>query len=313
MTNPNNSIGTNAAYSGRTSVNAFNDVLGAFSGRGIVSGWGVSPNSGMTISLGGNGTTRDVAIAEDNAGNKTTVNNILGSPVSFEVAAAPATNSRIDSIVVYVVNPPVSEATIQDAYDVVGILDVQGTPSSSPVAPNDSAIRTAITADGASGSTAYYVVLANITVASGTTDITSNMISAGTSAVLNQNSVNIPDGSITSDKLVITSLPTSGTTSLPSITVQHAGTYLALGEINYYNTSAGSVGELDVQMEVGGTLVNGTDYILQAPGGASYSSYQVASWSKIIAVNAGQTVALNATTNTNMTLRKTSLVLVRIS
>ena len=70
MTNPNNAVGTNGAYGGRTSVNAFNDILGAFS-SGILSGWVCSPDTGLTLALGGDGTTRDVAVAEDTAGNKT--------------------------------------------------------------------------------------------------------------------------------------------------------------------------------------------------------------------------------------------------
>ena len=200
-TNPNNAIGTNAAFGGRTSPNAFNDVLGAFQGRGIVSGWECSPDSGMTVVLGGNGTTRDVAIAEDNAGNKTTVDNIPASPISLTIAAAPATQSRIDAVVVYVNNPPQGSSTAVDNYGTVGILDVQGTVASSPVAPNDSEIRTAITTDGASGATAYYVVLAYITVASGTTTITSGEIEAGPSASLQSELTNIPDGSITGTKI----------------------------------------------------------------------------------------------------------------
>ena len=36
MANPNNAIGTNAAFGGRTSPNAFNDVLGAFKNRGFI-------------------------------------------------------------------------------------------------------------------------------------------------------------------------------------------------------------------------------------------------------------------------------------
>ena len=54
MTNPNNAVGTNAAYGGRTSVNAFNDDLTIYS-RGILSGWACSPKSGMTVQIGGNG------------------------------------------------------------------------------------------------------------------------------------------------------------------------------------------------------------------------------------------------------------------
>lgn len=182
-TNPNNAVGTNAAYDGRTSVKAFNDGIGAYS-RGILSGWACSPNTGMTVSLGGDGTTRDVAIAEDVGGNKITVNNISESPINVTMSAAPATNSRIDSIVAYVDNPPQGAATSIDNPGACGLIAVNGTAAADPVAPNDSAIRTAITADGASGATAYYVVLANITVASGTTTLTSEMIEAGNNAEL---------------------------------------------------------------------------------------------------------------------------------
>lgn len=184
MANPNNAVGTNAAFSGRTSPNAFNDVLGAFAGRGILSGWQIAPNTGMTVALGGDGENRDVALAEDNAGNKTTINNIPATPISLTIEAAPATNSRIDAIVAYVNNPPQGATTETDNFGAVGLLDVQGGSASSPVAPDDSAIRSAITADGASGATAYYVVLGYVTIASGTTDITANMITQGANATL---------------------------------------------------------------------------------------------------------------------------------
>lgn len=198
MANPNDAVGTNGAFGGRTSVNAFNDVLSAFSGRGIISGWACAPSSGLTVTLGGNGTDRDVAIAEDASGNKTTINNISQSPVAVTVNAASASNSRIDSIVAYIEDSP-NGSGITDNPDVVNLLVVSGSVASTPVAPNDSAIRSAITSDGASGSTAYYVVLANITIPTGTTDIDSTMISAGSKVQLASNY--IPDGAITADKL----------------------------------------------------------------------------------------------------------------
>lgn len=191
MTNPNNAVGTNGAYGGRTSVNAFNDVLGAFS-SGVLSGWVCSPDTGLTVVLGGDGTTRDVALAEDVAGNKTTINNISGSPISVTLDAAPVSNSRIDAIVAYVNNPPQSASTYTDNYVACGLIVVKGTESASPTKPNDSAIRTAITADGASGTTAYYVVLAYITVASGTTTISSGMIEQNNIAVLSAENSSAP-------------------------------------------------------------------------------------------------------------------------
>ena len=183
MTNPNNAVGTNGAYGGRTSVNAFNDVLSVLT-SGILSGWICTPDSGLAVTLGGDGSTRDVAIAEDNTGNKTTINNISGSPISVTMSAAPSTNSRIDAIVAYVDNPPTGTSTVTDNYGACGLIAVDGTASATPVVPNESAIRTAITGDGASGTTAYYVVLAYITIASGTTTITSTMIDQSTVSIL---------------------------------------------------------------------------------------------------------------------------------
>lgn len=178
MSNPNNAVGTNAAYSGRTSVNAFNDDLAAFT-AGVLSGWACESDTGLTLALGGDANIRDVAIAADNAGNKTSINNISGSPISVTISTPPVSNSRIDAIVAYVDNPPQGVSTTADNPAACGLITVEGTAAVTPVAPNDGAIRTAITADGASGSTAYYVVLALVTVASGTTDITSDAIAPG--------------------------------------------------------------------------------------------------------------------------------------
>ena len=153
MTNPNNAIGTNAAYGGRTSVKAFNDVLSAFT-AGIVSGWACVPDSGLTVRLGGGHSERDVAIASDNNGNKATINNISQDEVYVTMASAPASNSRIDAVVAYVDNPPQGTSTVADNPGACGIIPVSGTAAADPVAPDDNAIRTAITADGASGTTA---------------------------------------------------------------------------------------------------------------------------------------------------------------
>ena len=203
MTNPNNAVGTNGAFGGRTSVNAFNDVMGAFQGRGLLSGWGIVPSSGMTVDVGGSGTVRDTAVAEDNAGNKTSINNISGSAISVTLNTAPASNSRYDAIVAYVDKPPMGNAT-QDNPECCGIIPVTGTAASTPSYPDDGAIRSAITADGASGSTAYYVVLGYVLVASGTTTITSGMITAGSMANVGANQVNstsIQDNAIVTNKI----------------------------------------------------------------------------------------------------------------
>lgn len=197
MTNPNDAVGTNGAYNGRTSVNAFNDIMGGLT-SGVLSGWVCSPNSGMTVSLGGDGSTRDVAIAEDNAGNKTSINNISGQPIDVTIPSAPATGNRIDLIVAYVENPPQGDPAQVDNFQACGLITVSGTSANSPVAPGDGAIRSAITADGATGATAYYVILAEITVGTGVTTIGSGVITQGASA---QTTAPVADGSITPDKI----------------------------------------------------------------------------------------------------------------
>ena len=225
MTNPNNAVGTNGAFVGRTSVNDFNDVLGAFQGPGILNGWAISPSSGMTVELGGSGLTRDVAVAEDNNGNRTTINNISGSPISITLDSAPASNSRYDAIVAYVDKPPTGSAT-QDNPECCGIIPVTGTAASTPAYPDDGAIRSAITADGASGATAYYVVLGYVLVASGTTTINSGMITAGGYAGIGNNQVNtnsVLDSAITSQKIDWATIVNAGYAYGPGSTVVMAG------------------------------------------------------------------------------------------
>lgn len=197
MTNPNNAIGTNGAFSGRTSPNALNDILGAFS-KGIVSGWACSPKTGMTVQLGGSASTRDVALAEDNAGNKLTIDNRSGAPVEVTLSGAPSTNNRIDAIVAYVDNPSTGDDTTTDNPSTCGIIAVSGTVAANPTAPSDGQIRAAITTDGATGGVAYYVVLTTILVGTNVTTIGSGVITQGASA---QSLADIADGSITTDKL----------------------------------------------------------------------------------------------------------------
>ena len=190
-TNPNNAVGTNGAFGGRTSVNAFNDVLSVFNGRGIIQGWDMAPNEGMIINIGGDGTTRDVAVAEDNIGNKTTINNISEEPIALTIPAAPAASSRIDAVVAYVDNPAQGSATETDNPAACGLIVVEGTVAATPTAPDEDDIRTAITADGGAGTVAYYVVLGTVTVASGTTDISANMLTKGGYAGVTSDNVDL--------------------------------------------------------------------------------------------------------------------------
>ena len=180
MTNPNDAIGTPAAYDGRGSVNGYGDPLGLVTARGIVSGWNCRPKSGMTVQIGGQSAIRDVAIAEDNANNRVTINNRSAAPVDLTISAAPSTNNRIDAIVAYVDQPATGDSSTSDNPDACGIIVVKGTVAASPSAPTEAQIRTAITSDGATGSSAYYVVLATIRVGTNVSTIGSGVITQGT-------------------------------------------------------------------------------------------------------------------------------------
>ena len=213
MTNPDNAVGTNGAYGGRSSVEALNDVLNTFTGRGIIRGWKCLPSSGMTVALGGTTGYRDVAIAVAPSGARTTINNRTTEAINITIAAAPATNSRIDSIVAYVQNPAQGSETVVDNPTACGLIAVSGDVSSSPVAPTESRIRTAITADGGTGSTAYYVVLANITVVAELTTITSTYIAQGAKATLSGD--NIANSAITAAKINLTASVQSDWQKMP--------------------------------------------------------------------------------------------------
>lgn len=306
MTNPNNAVGTNAAYGGRTSVNAFNDDLNIYS-RGIISGWACSPKSGMTVQIGGNGTERDVAAAEDNAGNKTSINNISGSPIDVTIPAAPATNNRIDLIVAYADNPPSGTSTVVDNPAACGIIVVSGTAASNPTAPTNAAIRSAITADGASGSTAYYVILAKIRVGTGVTTIGSGVITQGakvesgaTAGASTVGTNSLQDGAVTSDKVdwaTLTSYVSYLTNNvalstsyraLNTLTIVEAGSYFVAGYAGFYRTASSESSDFQLQITGG----NWTPYaIVTLPTAGGYPSATAVG---IITVSANTTITLQA-------------------
>lgn len=187
MTNPSDAVGTNGAYGGRTSVDALNDVLGTFNGAGVLSGWNVRADSGMSVLVGGQSGVRDVAVAQDQLGDRTTVNNRLGSPISITLASSSPSTARVDSIVLYVNKPASVSTTTIDNPEACGIIAVSGTT----VAPSEATIRSAITADGGTGATAYYVVIANITIPASATVITNTNITNYSGGIIEPNMLNL--------------------------------------------------------------------------------------------------------------------------
>ena len=283
MANPNNAVGTNGAFGGRTSVNAFNDVLATFTGRGVIQGWKVTPSTGLKVNVGGQSGIRDVAIAEDNNGNRTTIDNISQAPIEVTMPSAPSTGSRIDLIVGYVENPPQGSSTVIDNPAPTGIITVSGSSSSSPSAPTDSAIRTALTNAGINGATAYYAILGSITISSGTTDISANMIGATPYTNLNTQN-NIGTGQITADKIDFATYTLTAGVSLSS----NASYAIRYGKIGLLFLSCRTSSNIASESQV--TLFT-SDIALESPVTVSVPKIGVQS-----------TLTVTITTNGNVTV-----------
>lgn len=243
-TNPNGAVGTNAAYDGRTSVEAFNDALAAFS-RGILSGWSCVPSTGLTVALGGSATVRDVAIAQDNTGDRTTINNISGEPILVTLDTAPSANSRIDAIVAYVTNPPEGNSSTADNPSACGLIVVKGAVAASPSAPSDSDIRSAITADGGGGPTAFYITLATVRIASGTTTITAGMITVSGASQLQ---AALKDSSVTAGKIASNAVTTAKISDTNVTTAK-----LANGAVTGVANNATAIGTAKLALDTVGT------------------------------------------------------------
>lgn len=93
---------------------------------------------------------------------------LSGDPASVTIDPNASGNSRIDAIVLYI---NLSASANTDSSNVATLTKVNGTPAGSPTAPSDADIATAI------GAANPFIRLANVTVASGATNIQNANIS----------------------------------------------------------------------------------------------------------------------------------------
>lgn len=195
MTNPGSIVRVRARNGGRASVYEANGWAQGFT-AGLLDGNGVIQNTSanMNVLVGGSTTKPDVVLATNPSGYRIALDLVGQQAVAI---TAPASNSRITSIVAYTNDLAVAstQTTTTGSPATCGLIAVNGTSSASPVEPSDATIRSAITADGGTGSQACYCVIANIVVSSNTTAITDSLIT------LKRAQVNIPDGNITSNKI----------------------------------------------------------------------------------------------------------------
>lgn len=206
MTNPDNIVRVRARNGGRASVyeaNAWCQMLNA----GLLEGNGVLQNTSadMNVLVGGSASKPDVVIATAPSGYHVALDIVGQQAVAI---TAPATNSRISAVVAYTDDLSLSttEDTVTGSPASCGLIVVNGTTSANPTNPTEATIRSAITADGATGSQAAYVVIAYITVSSATTAITNTLISIQQSGIQAQN---IQPASIDNSKLAANAVDTS--------------------------------------------------------------------------------------------------------
>lgn len=176
MTNPDNIVRVRARNGGRASVYEANGWAQAYT-FGLIEGNGVIQNTSadMNVLVGGSQAKPDVILATNPSGYKIALDIVGQQAIAI---TAPATNSRISSIVAYTddLSLGTTEDTVTGSPSSCGLIVVNGTASSNPTAPDDTDIRSAITADGATGSQAAYCVIATILVESSTTIITNSLI-----------------------------------------------------------------------------------------------------------------------------------------
>ena len=176
MTNPDDIVRVRARNGGRASVYEANGWAQFFK-AGLLEGNGVVQNTvpDMNVLVGGSTAKPDVLIATNPSGYKIALDVVGQQPIAI---TAPATDSRITSIVAYTddLSLTSSETNVTGSPATCGLIVVNGATSATPSAPDDTDIRTAITADGATGSQAAYCVIAEITVESTTTALTTSLI-----------------------------------------------------------------------------------------------------------------------------------------
>lgn len=187
MTNPDNIVRVRARNGGRASVYEANGWAQAYT-SGLLEGNGVIQNTvaDMNVLVGGSSSKPDVVLAENPAGYKIALDLVGQQAIAI---TAPATNKRISAIVAYTddLSLQSTEDTVTGSPASCGLIVVNGTAGANPSAPTDSQIRTAITADGATGSQAAYCVIATILVASNTTTITDSLITTNVAQIGSNN------------------------------------------------------------------------------------------------------------------------------
>lgn len=167
------SLGFPNQEGGRSSDSGFFHHVGGIFGSGLIGGFVVRQNSplGMSVIIGGQGGVYDDLIIRDSTtGAAYPVTNPDQQPVVATVDAASGVNPRIDLVVFYIDRNESASQAVYDNSNMTKVKVVAGTPASSPVAPDATAIQASV------GAGNPYYVRATISVPASTTTITNGLI-----------------------------------------------------------------------------------------------------------------------------------------
>lgn len=145
--------------------------------RGWISGFGTTQTdpAGMSVQIGGTNTIDCAQLWVRDANGKTmpVLLSTDGNPEVVNIPTAPASGSRIDTIVIYIdKTSPAPETETPGTPEYVHTLVVSGTASSSPSAPTDAQIVSALPA----GANERYYPVAQVRVTASQTVITNSNI-----------------------------------------------------------------------------------------------------------------------------------------
>jgi len=281
MTNPGDTVRVRARRGGRASVYEANGWCQAFT-DGLLEGFGVVPNTiaDLNVLVGGTSARPDVVLATNPSGYRIALDLVSQQVITI---TTPATNARISSIVAYTDDLALAttESNVTGSPASCGLIVVNGAASSTPIAPSDTDIRAAITADGAAGSQASYAVIANILVTSNTTTITNSLIT-------------VKRAQIASDKVAWETMEnyyaavahrniTNTVTEFASYNVKATGKYFVFGTAGFNSETTGLTAH---------TLIRKNSQNVEQTQYTSHQSYVQMNISTIINTNSGDKLSI---------------------